>query len=259
MCLRQAQALAKLTQAEHFNNLTLDQQQVMAHQTQAQMEMGLQAGLMAPHPHTPTPHTNSNVLAMLHQLAQYQQLQQRGGSVPVPQTEPVDPLQQLMQQMGLPGHTRAATTPQNTPEDQRSIEQFMAAFRQRQANPQPPMPPPTMESVWGGGTTSPAFPAWSAPTGGQTASAPPPQSLWSDPLTKGIKTEKDILSPVSENTLISNLVANGVDVISDDDLSDGYLENISSESEGEFAEESDSELSVTYLDDIVEDPTFELL
>ncbi|XP_046669270.1 GIGYF family protein Gyf-like isoform X3 [Homalodisca vitripennis] len=191
---RQAQALAKLTQAEHFNNLTLDQQQVMAHQTQAQMEMGLQAGLMAPHPHTPTPHTNSNVLAMLHQLAQYQQLQQqRGGSVPVPQTEPVDPLQQLMQQMGLPGHTRAATTPQNTPEDQRSIEQFMAAFRQRQANPQPPMPPPTMESVWGGGTTSPAFPAWSAPTGGQTASAPPPQSLWSDPLTKGIKTEKDIL------------------------------------------------------------------
>ncbi|KAG8284612.1 hypothetical protein J6590_036278 [Homalodisca vitripennis] len=64
-------------------------------------------------------------------------------------------------------------------------------------------------------------------------------------------------SPVSENTLISNLVPNGVDVISDDDLSDGYLENISSESEGELAEESDSELSVTYLHDIVEDPTFE--
>ncbi|KAG8304738.1 hypothetical protein J6590_086796 [Homalodisca vitripennis] len=64
-------------------------------------------------------------------------------------------------------------------------------------------------------------------------------------------------SPVSENTLISNLVANGVDVVSNDDLSDGYLDNISSKSEEELGQESESELAETYLDDTNEDSSFE--
>lgn len=48
-----------------------------------------------------------------------------------------------------------------------------------------------MESVWGGATAAPSFPSWSAAQLGHPIQQP--QSLWSEPVTKGIKTEQEIL------------------------------------------------------------------
>lgn len=48
-----------------------------------------------------------------------------------------------------------------------------------------------MESVWGGATAAPSFPSWSAAQIGHPIQQP--QSLWSEPVTKGIKTEQEIL------------------------------------------------------------------
>lgn len=62
------------------------------------------------------------------------------GQVPDAQ---LGPLQQLLQQMGLQA-SRTSNTPQNTPEEQLTIEQFMNAFRQKQVN-LPPQPPPPQQ------------------------------------------------------------------------------------------------------------------
>lgn len=65
--------------------------------------------------------------------------------------EPVtqlDPVQQLFQQMNMAqAQPRAPPTPQNTSatEDPRAFEQFLNAFRHRQANPQPPPPHPPQQ------------------------------------------------------------------------------------------------------------------
>lgn len=64
------------------------------------------------------------------------------------------PLQQLLQQMGLQAPRTSTNTPQNTPEEQLTIEQFMNAFRQKQVTlpPQPPPPqqpqPVTVSAIW---------------------------------------------------------------------------------------------------------------
>ncbi|XP_054271117.1 GRB10-interacting GYF protein 2 [Macrosteles quadrilineatus] len=211
---QQAAIFARLRQSEQFNKLSdLEQRQVLAQQTSLAGLEPLQGGMMLPHMQqhpvsAANPTTNSNVIAMLQVLAaqqqqQQQQLQQQrlgAGAVPVLSTpaEPtLDPLQQIMSQIGLHGPTRTAAppaTPQTTPDNQQSFHEFLNSFRQRQAAAVPPPPtqpqaPPVMESVWG----APAFPSWSVPPGHAPATANPPQSLWADPISKGIKTEKDIL------------------------------------------------------------------